>query len=180
MVSMTIPDTQAKVRVPGTWRFRAGISIFALAYAAWVLVPLAALAGVSSTGIATLAGGIVVGNKIMLLACIAVLGKPGFERLKALLLRRVRQFSPVETVGPVRHTIGLVMFCLPLLSSILEPYINAIWPGMRPKMWEAQLLGDLMLVASFFVLGGDFWNKFRALFIRTVRVVDIDGSESRE
>lgn len=167
---MKLPDTQAKALPSGTWRFRAGICVFVLAYAAWGLVPLAALAGVPATAITTLTGGIVVANKIMLLACVAVMGKPGFERLKALLLRRLKRFSPVDTVGPVRHAIGLVMFCLPLASAMLEPYIDAIWPGLRPKMWEAQLLGDLMLVASFFVLGGDFWNKFRALFIRTARV----------
>jgi hypothetical protein len=27
-------------------------------------------------------------------------------------------------------------------------------------------MGDLMFVASFFVLGGDFWDKLRALFIQ--------------
>lgn len=43
-----------------------------------------------------------------------------------------------------------------------------MWPGLRPNLWQAQLAGDLMLIASFFVLGGDFWNKLRALFVRTV------------
>lgn len=174
---MTIPDTPADAHAPGTWRFRAGIGVFVLAYAVWGLVPIAAFAGVSATGIATLTGGIVVVNKIMLLASIAVMGKPGFERLKALLLRRLS--GPGDTVGPTRHAIGLVMFCLPLASAMFEPYVDAIWPGLRPKMWEAQLVGDLMLVASFFVLGGDFWNKFRALFTRTARAMDDGGSGSR-
>ena len=68
----------------------------------------------------------------------------------------------------MRHAIGLVMFTLPLLTSMLEPYVDQIWPGFRPRLWQAQLLGDVMLVASFFVLGGDFWNKLRALFVRSV------------
>jgi hypothetical protein len=29
-----------------------------------------------------------------------------------------------------------------------------------------------MLIGSFFVLGGNFWDKVRALFIRTARVVN--------
>jgi len=179
MVSMAIPDTQAEVLASGTWRFRVGIGVFVLAYGAWILVPLAALAGASATGIATLTGSIVVANKIMLLACIAVMGKPGFQRLKAMLFRHLKRRASGDTVGATRHAIGLVMFCLPLVSAMLEPYVDAIWPGLRPKMWEAQLLGDMMLVASFFVLGGEFWNKVRALFIRTARVVDEGGSESR-
>lgn len=175
MVSMTTPETQVDALASGSWRFRAGFGVFVLAYAAWVLVPLAAFSGASATDIATLTGGIVVTNKIMLLACIAIMGKPGFQRLKAVVLHQIRQLSPGNTVGPARHVIGLVMFCLPLVSAMLEPYVDAIWPGLRPKMWEAQLLGDLMLVAGIFVLGGEFWNKIRALFIRTTRVVDDGG-----
>lgn len=43
-------------------------------------------------------------------------------------------------------------------------------PGLRPNMWQLQLLGDLMFFASFFVLGGNFWEKIRALFLRNSRV----------
>jgi len=98
-------------------------------------------------------------------------------QINTLLLRRLS--PPGDTVGPARHAIGIVMFCLPLVSAMFEPYVDAIWPGLRPKMWEAQLVGDLMLVASFFVLGGDFWNKFRALFTRTAGTLDDGGSGSR-
>jgi hypothetical protein len=126
---------------------------------------------------AALTGAIVVANKIMLLVSVAVMGKPGFMRVKGMLLQHLRRVSSGDTIGPVRHAIGLAMFCLPLLSAMLEPYVDAIWPDLRPKLWEAQLLGDLMLVASVFVLGGEFWNKLRALFIRTARVVD-DGDPS--
>jgi hypothetical protein len=34
-----------------------------------------------------------------------------------------------------------------------------------------QALGDLMFVGSFFVLGGNFWDKVHALFVRKARVV---------
>jgi len=175
---MATPDTQAEALATGCWRFRVGMGTFVLAYAAWAIVPLAAVAGASPNSLATLTGAIVIGNKILVLACIAVMGKPGFQRLKALLFRHIRRVSPVDTVGPTRHAIGLAMFCLPLVSAMLEPYVDAIWPGLRPKVWQAQLLGDLMLVASFFVLGGEFWNKVRALFIRTAIVMEYGGSGS--
>jgi hypothetical protein len=64
------------------------------------------------------------------------------------------------------------MFCLPLVTAMLEPYVDQFFPGLRPNIWQLQALGDLMLIASFFVLGGDFWNKIRALFVRTTTVVD--------
>ncbi|BDB29406.1 transporter suffix domain-containing protein (plasmid) [Cupriavidus sp. P-10] len=169
---MANPDSQAGSLASATWRFRLGIGVLILAYGAWLAVPLAAFAGASATRIATLTGAIVAVNKIMLLVSVAVMGKPGFLRMKDMLLQRLRPSSPVDAVGPARHAVGLAMFCLPLVSAMLEPYVDAIWPDLRPKLWEAQLLGDLMLVASLFVLGGEFWNKVRALFIRTARVVD--------
>jgi hypothetical protein len=36
-----------------------------------------------------------------------------------------------------------------------------------------------MLIASFFVLGGDFWNKVRALFVRTAVVGAVAQGLSR-
>ncbi|RYG10558.1 MAG: hypothetical protein EON92_12430, partial [Burkholderiales bacterium] len=79
-------------------------------------------------------------------------------------------------ISPTRHIIGLLMFCLPLISAMLEPYVDQLAPGFRPNLWQLQLLGDLMMIASFFVLGGDFWNKIRALFVRTATVVDTRDS----
>ncbi|WP_439496733.1 transporter suffix domain-containing protein [Bosea sp. (in: a-proteobacteria)] len=154
------------------WRFKLGICIFIFAFALWLLIPLAASLGTPTTRIAAMTGAIFVANKVLLLTCIAVMGKAGFQQLKGLAFGYVKGLSPSDTVGPVRHAIGLVMFCLPLLSAMLEPYIDQFWPGLRPNIWQFQALGDLMLFASFFVLGGDFWSKVRALFIRTAKVVD--------
>jgi hypothetical protein len=118
--------------------------------------------------IAALTGAIFIANKVLLITCIAVMGKEGFQQLKAIIFGHAKRLAPVQKVGPVRHAIGLVMFVLPLLTSMLEPYIDQIWPGLRPNLWQLQLLGDVMLIASFFVLGGDFWNKLRGLFVRSV------------
>ncbi|MNT62036.1 hypothetical protein D3C72_1997240 [compost metagenome] len=31
--------------------------------------------------------------------------------------------------------------------------------------------GDLLLILSLFILGGDFWDKLRALFVREAKAV---------
>lgn len=168
---MTTSEIQA-ARPSAGWRFKLGIFIFIFAFALWLLIPVAASMGAPTARIAALTGAIFVANKVMLLSCIAVMGKSGFQRLKGLIFGYGKGLAPSGPIGPVRHAIGLVMFCLPLLTAMLEPYVDQIFPGFRPKLWQAQALGDLMLIASFFVLGGDFWNKVRALFIRTAKVVD--------
>jgi hypothetical protein len=164
---VTTSDIESDISTSSGWRFKLGICILALAFALWLLIPLMASQGVPGPRVAAVTGMIFVANKVLLVICIAVMGKAGFQQLKGLVLGRAKRLSPSKTVGPVRHAIGLVMFGLPLLSATLEPYIDHIWPDLRPNIWQLQALGDAMLIASFFVLGGDFWTKLRALFIRT-------------
>lgn len=170
---MANPTTTTEAGPPAAgWRFKLGIALFATAILIWLLVPLAAAIGVSGSGIARLTGAIFILNKLLFLAVVGVLGKSGFKQLKSMLFGYVAGMAPEPMVGPVRHWIGLVMFCLPLISAWLEPYVDTLWPGLRPNLWQAQLLGDVMFIASFFVLGGNFWAKVRALFVRTAVVVD--------
>ncbi|EHK66106.1 transporter suffix domain-containing protein [Achromobacter arsenitoxydans] len=165
---MNAPDSQPNAVPAAGWRFKCGIGLFILAFALWFLIPIAAAVDAPGSRIAALTGAIFIANKVLLITCIAVMGKEGFQQLKSIVFGHAKKLAPAKKVGPVRHAIGLVMFILPLLTSMLEPYVDQIWPGFRPRMWQAQLGGDVMLVASFFVLGGDFWNKLRALFIRSV------------
>lgn len=151
------------------WRFRLGIAIFVLAFALWLLVPLAALMQVGAGTVAALTSTVFIGNKVFLL----IMGKPGFQELKRRMVGYAAALAPSEeAVGPLRHRIGLVMFLTPLISSFIEPYVDAIAPNVRPDSWLLQVLGDLMLIASFYVLGRNFWEKAAALFVRTARVVD--------
>jgi hypothetical protein len=164
---MATSEIETDVPAAVGWRFKVGIGIVILACVLWLLVPILAALGVPGSRIAALTGVIFVANKVLLVTCIAVMGKPGFQQLKAMIFGHAKRLAPSKTVGPTRHVIGLVMFALPLVTAMLEPYIDNLWPGLRPNLWQLQLLGDLMLIASFFVLGGDFWSKLRALFVRT-------------
>ena len=111
--------------------------------------------------------------KILIITIIFVLGKAGFAYLKAVCFRAIgRTFAPLapaRQVNPLRYRIGLVMFTLPLLEAWLVPYLETAfpdWAANRPIEW----IWDLMLLASFFVLGGEFWDKLRALFVQRATV----------
>lgn len=112
--------------------------------------------------------------KLCLLAVIFVLGKPGFAFLKAKMFaafgRAFARIAPPKEVGRARYRIGLVMFILPLLIGAVMPYVEKLVPYVdelnRPLDW----FWDLVFVASFFVLGGDFWDKLRALFVHGAKV----------
>ena len=166
--------TQTTVEPPSAgWRFKLGIVIICVMLGSWLLVPVAAALDVPGSKVAALTGILFISNKVLLILVIAIMGKSGFQQLKRSVFGYVSSLAPSvdQEVGPVRHWIGIVMFCVPLISSLLEPYLDSIWPGLRPNLWQLQLLGDLMLIGSFFVLGGNFWDKVRALFVRDARVV---------
>jgi hypothetical protein len=111
--------------------------------------------------------------KLLIITIIFVLGKTGFAYLKAICFKALgRAFAPLapaREVNPVRYRIGLVMFTLPLLETMIMPYLEAAFPGvaeLRPIEWS----WDIMLLASFFVLGGEFWDKLRALYVQRATV----------
>jgi hypothetical protein len=152
------------------WRFKLGSMIIALAFAIWLSIPVANAMDASTGALAGISGGVFIANKLLLLLAVAIMGKAGFRQLKGHLFGYVSGLAP-QTVGPLRYRMGLAMFCLPLASAIVEPYADAIWPGLWPSSWQLQLFGDFLLIASFFLLGGNFWDKVRALFVRTATVV---------
>jgi len=153
---------------PPMGRIVAGVGVFVLGWVVTLsIVPIITASPLSTSAQATVSGIVVfVGPKIGVLAAIAILGKPGFNYLK----RKVFGFlKPPAEVGPVRYRIGIVMFVAAMLFGLLERYVgyfmaNAIAPEIR-----SSIAIDVLLFASILVLGGDFWDKIRALFIREAK-----------
>ena len=62
------------------------------------------------------------------------------------------------------------MFVAPLMFAWAGPYLRPALPWLAARGGAAALSGDLVFLTSFFVLGGDFWDKIRALFVQDTRV----------
>jgi hypothetical protein len=60
------------------------------------------------------------------------------------------------------------MFSIPIVFGWVAPYVSDLIPSY---FRERVHLCDLLLLVSLFVLGGDFWNKLRALFIHDAKAV---------
>ena len=69
------------------------------------------------------------------------------------------------------------MFCLPILQGFLNPYASQFAPDFVKNRFWIDVLMDTMQVASVFVLGGNFWDKLRALFVRDARVIFPDPAK---
>ena len=102
---------------------------------------------------------------------VAVLGKAGFNYLKQVLFRFLgKHFAPPETVSLVRYRIGLILFSIPLLFGWVVPYLAGHFPIFDEHRLLFAIIGDVLLFISLFVLGGEFWDKLRSLFIHSAKV----------
>lgn len=129
-------------------------------------IPLLKHLGISGAALMALSAGLVFGiPEVFFLLAVAVLGKAGFEQGKRWLYGRLRRLAPPERVGRGRYRVGLVMFALPLLAGWLGPYVAQAWPGIVPTGVAWLAAGDALFILSLFVLGGEFWDKLRALFV---------------
>jgi len=122
---------------------------------------------------ATINGILLIGApKVFLLVAIAIMGKPGFAYLKSLLGRYFKRFAPAATVSPMRYRIGLILLVSVVLLSSIGDYLSSrLLPVGRNHPHLVAFAGDLLIVLSLFLLGGDFWDKLRALFSREAKAV---------
>ncbi len=158
-MSLTKPDLRI-------WRFRFGIFFFVLSLISPVFIPLINATGLPVKWKTVLSGLLLVGiPQLLTLLAIVFLGKSGFNYIKGRMFGFLKQYALPSVVSRTRYRIGLVMFLLPLLFAWLAPYAPQLLPGYEAHRFTVNFTGDLLLLASLFVLGGDFWDKVRALFI---------------
>lgn len=132
-----------------------------------VLFPLSALLvpllGLSKSTTAVLVGAMVVGGpEVCVVAAIALWGKETFNYFLGRAKGVFRLLLPPEHVSPTRYRFGLFV----LLASAVPSWLLAYFPhwlqdGSRLAVLAA---ADFAFIFSFYILGGDFWGKLRALF----------------
>ncbi len=160
-----------EIRVQANWRIKLAFVMFILSLGWVVVLPVLPVLGFSATAIATFSGIMVVAAEILMVAGAAIAGKDGFVYIKSRVFGFLKSYGPPQTVGRMRYAIGLVMFVLPVLLGWVWPYAEYFLEGLADYMLELGIAGDLLLLTSLFVLGGDFWDKLRALFVHGATVV---------
>jgi hypothetical protein len=119
----------------------------------------------------TLVSGILLlGFEIMLVPAVALMGKDNFERIWAGAMRLLKALKPAGNVGKTRYTVGLYIV-VPTLYAWIASYAPSWLPEDYVMRVWVNLGLDLITLASLFVLGGDFWDKVRALFLHDARAV---------
>lgn len=160
-------ESQNVLQRPPAWRMAIAMVLIAVSLGSPALIPLVTGSELSTEVKALISGLLVVGiPQLLMVAAVALVGKSGFAYIKQQAIGKLMKLAPPREVSNVRYYIGLTMFLLPILVAFLGPY-TAQWapPDIIGGRLAVELLGDTIFIASLFVLGGDFWDKLRALFI---------------
>jgi hypothetical protein len=148
------------------WRFRLGLTILIVGWLSPLLIPVVTRTSLATEWKTIISGLLAVGiPEVFTVAAIAIMGKSGYNLIKERIFSFLKRHGPPDRVSLTRYRIGLVMFVLPIVFGWLGPYGAHLIPGYEVHRFVVSLIGDVMFMASLFVLGGDFWDKIRALFI---------------
>ena len=179
---MTTSENQSAEKLDAdftrTWRYKVGLFII-VAGNATILIAL--LLSLLEVGAGTV-GSMVLGGELVSLASIVFLGKEGFKAIKSKAFVFVKT-SYTGPVGPIRHYIGIALFC----TNVVTSYIVALYlwdafgasttKGPPPVVWGLDfaqqeslvswlfLIGEISFLISIYVLGADWWDRFRRIFV---------------
>jgi len=149
----------------GGLRFRLGLTILIVGWLSPLLIPIVTRTSLATEWKTIVSGLLAVGiPEVFTVAAIAIMGKSGYNLIKERIFSFLKKHGPPDRVSLTRYRIGLVMFVLPIVFGWLGPYGAHKIPGYETHRLVVSVIGDLMFIASFFVLGGDFWDKIRSLF----------------
>ncbi len=163
----------------GSWRYKVGLSLIILGHVALLLGLLAPVIGLAG---GALAGALIVGGEVVSLSSIVFLGKAGFLAIKS----KVFQFLKAGYAGPVsaaRHYIGIAL----ALTNVATMYLTFFyaWAAFKSTTPEQPfpvvfgmtfdeqstfvlmlfLTGEVSFLVSIYVLGADWWERFRSVFV---------------
>jgi hypothetical protein len=109
------------------------------------------------------------GPEVVAILSVALLGKQTFDLITGKMVGALGRLAPHGSVSRLRYKIGLVLFILPMIPTYIMGYAPQFLPDALPSRLYVNIASDLMFVTSLFVLGGDFWDKLRSLFVYNAR-----------
>jgi hypothetical protein len=159
-----------KGTMKNTLRFYLGLCCFILSWILPLFGFLVARFDLPLALKATIIGLLTVGGpEILGILAVVCLGKENLLQIKNRILAWLRLLKPSGEVSRWRYRLGLVMFLLPLVPTYLMAYVPQWLPDHSPQRLYVNLAADFLFLVSLFVLGGNFWDKLRALFLYDAR-----------
>jgi len=152
-------------------KLRLGAVILVVGFLSPLLIPLVVASNWSAATKSIISGLLAFGiPELFMLLAIVVMGKQGYEYIKGKVGKYLKPYLPPDQVSRGRYYLGLVLFSIPILVGILQPYLTHFFPLFKETpLWFHYGL-DMIFIIGIFVLGGDFWDKLRGLFQRKAKI----------
>jgi hypothetical protein len=106
----------------------------------------------------------------MKITSVAILGKPSYLYIKSIFMHYFARVIKPYHASRMRYNIGLILFCLPLIPTYIMAYAPQFFSSNFYLRLILNISIDVVFIASLFVLGGDFWDKLKALFTFSAKV----------
>lgn len=168
-----------QIKAPSNRRLMLGGLIFITGFLVPLIIPLVLQTNWSTGTKSVLSGLLAIGlPEVFMLAAAAVLGKSGFQYFKNKIFSWFKKHGPPDRVSLTRYRVGLILFIIPFGVGLIMPYLLiAKLDFIMNYLLYINIIGDLFIVISLFVLGGDFWEKIQSLFIYNSKAVLIDETK---
>jgi len=164
-------DSEKALIATSSWRYRFGLFLFVFAWVCPLFIPLVTASDLSTETKTLLSGLLLIGMpEVLSIVSIAFLGKAGFNLLKDKIFRFLKRTVPTGSVSRGRHRFGVFLLLLHVVFAYCTYYIPDLIPGYEEHRIVMNLVADLLFILTLFVLGGEFWEKLRALFLYDAKV----------
>ncbi len=155
-------------------KLKLGTVILVVGFLSPLLIPLVVASNWSAATKGVVSGLLTFGiPELFILLAIVVMGKQGYQYIKGKAFNYLKRFAPPDEVSQARYRFGLVLFGIPVLAGILQPYLAYYIPFFKGNPLWFHIGLDVIFVIGLFVLGGDFWDKLRGLFRHDVKAITL-------
>lgn len=152
-------------------KLRFGVVILVIGFLSPLLIPLVLASDWSVATKGIISGLLTFGiPELFMVLAIIVMGKPGYEYIKKKAGKYLKRFLPPDHVSKSRYYLGLVLFSIPIIVGVLQPYLAHFIPFLKELPLWYHISLDMIFIIGIFVLGGDFWDKLSGLFTYDVKV----------
>lgn len=163
------------------WRFRLGLFFFALGWTCPLFIPFVTNSNLETEMKTLISGVLLIGiPEVFSVISIVILGKSGFNTIKSKVFAFLKRAIPRDEVSRARYRIGLFMLLFHVIYAYLTFYLPDLIPGYADNRIPMNLTADFLFIVTLFVLGGNFWEKLRALLLYDAKVLmPISDHESK-
>lgn len=148
-----------------------GTSVFIVGQLSPLTIPLLKNLDITDSLRTTLSAILLLGiPELFIIITILIVGKSGFQVIKSKIYNKIKWIFPPDQVSPTRYRVGLILFSLVFLLGWISPYLLHHLDEMKFNFLYIGIAGDVLLIVSLFILGGNFWDKLRGLFIYQARI----------